>query len=255
MGENISETQQNLWHIANRDHLLSCLMDSKKKFVVLTLVLMNEDDSVKVMLRKHIKEKSKIYKNIIFLYYPLKKDDFGKIWELLPNDEASYPRIYHLYDVDKMLGEVWNLKDKSKLVESEFLFKKFHKYYIDFDPHSVKEEEQKSSSQSNQNNKDVVDENIEEHYDEDICNISGNEIGGKQNNQTEEVYKPDIATERKKLIEKIKFIQQSGEEFKTLFIKDIQKRKQKEKKRKEKENGSENTKEQKLKDKEKKRVR
>ena len=105
---------QNLWHIANRDHLLSYLMNSEKKFVVLALVLIDEIESIKVMIRKHIKEKSKIYKNIMFLYYPLKKEDFGKIWELLPNDVDSYPRIYHLYDVDKMLGEVWNLKDKSK---------------------------------------------------------------------------------------------------------------------------------------------
>lgn len=234
---------ENLWHVANRDHLLSCLMDSSKRFVVLTLVLMNEDENVKVMLRKHIKEKSKIYKNIIFLYYPLKKEDFGKIWDLLPNDETSYPRIYHLYDVDEMMGEVWNLKDKSKLVESDYLFEQFHKYYINFDPNFKKEE---------------VKEQIQtkEKDDEQFYEISGNDIQTNAQTNTQP-YVPDMATERKKLIEKIEFIQQCGDDFKTAFIKDIQKRKEKEKKRKqENKNNSDNEpSSNKVKDKEKKRVR
>lgn len=249
----MTETQfQNLWHIANRDHLLSCLIESKKKFVVLTLVLIDQEDSIKVMLRKYIKEKSKIYKNIIFLYYPLKKDDFGKIWELLPNDIDSYPRIYHLYDVDKMLGEVWNLKDKSKLADSDYLFKKFHNYYINFDP----------TQNNNQNNQESSNEKINEETNE----TEKNNYENQQNQPNQQIQpnqytepkqnKLDIVTERKKLIDKIQLIQQCAEEFKTSFIKDIQKRKEKEKKikLKQKENKEENKEENKDTDSEKKNI-
>ncbi len=243
MTQNIENTNQNLLHIANRDHLISYLLDTKEKFVVLALVLIDTPDQTKVIIRKHIKEKSKLYPNVIFLYCSLKKDDCGKVWNLLPEDESKYPIICHVYDIEKKLGEVFKFKDRSSLSGSEFLFTKFHDYYINFNPHAKQKQEEIKQQQNQQNqhqtstisdqdkqkqdNENVYDNenNVE---DDEFYNISGNEIKKQNTQQIQEVYKPDIATERKKLIEKINFIKQAAEEFKTSFIKDIQKRKEKE---------------------------
>lgn len=259
--------QTNLGQPINRDDLLFHLMSGKGKFIVLTLVLLETNESIKIALRKYIKKKSKIYPNVLFLYYAVRNDDFGKIWDMLPNDPDTYPRVYHLYDVDKWLGEVWNLHDKNTIEnELEYSFQKLHKHYINFvppvnDPTNKKTQQtqqtnqtgqqlhQQQNQQTNQQTSQQTSQqqHISEVSDEVCGNISGNEVRSfnqqplqsQQFQKTSQVMddKPqlDLATEKKKLIEKIMFIQKSGEEYKEAFAKDIQKRKRKEEKRREKE--------------------
>ena len=47
------------------------LKNSKGKFIIVTLVVEQNDDNIKAILKKYIKTKAKIYPNVIFLYYLL----------------------------------------------------------------------------------------------------------------------------------------------------------------------------------------
>jgi hypothetical protein len=227
--------ENNLWQIENRDKLLSFLMDSKKKITVLTVVMSNSSENNKIMLRKYIKSKSKIYKNVNFVYYVVKKNDFDTIifkneknknLNLLPNDNG-YPRIWHLFDCDKCLGEIFNICDESELKQSDFVFNKLGEYYLNYkQPTNVRLNIQTNSSNSNNSN-NHIQENIQKK--EDV--IPQVKIFEPSNQIIKEENNIDYINENKKLLEKIQIVQQQGEEFKTTFIKDIQKRKEKEKKR------------------------
>ena len=60
---------QNLLEIIKFDDLLKKLREGNDKFTVLVITLNNTETSKKIMLRKFIKEKSKIYPKVNFLYF------------------------------------------------------------------------------------------------------------------------------------------------------------------------------------------
>ena len=72
-------TNNNLLEIIKFDDLLKKLREGENKFIVLAVTLDETQESIKIMLRKFIKEKSKIYPKVTFLYYKLQKNDLGKL--------------------------------------------------------------------------------------------------------------------------------------------------------------------------------
>lgn len=249
---------KNLWQVINRDDLLYHLRNSEKKFIVLTLVLLDTDESLKGTLRKYIKRKSIEYPNISFVYYSLRKEDFGKIGSLVPNDLSHYPVMYHIYNKTKMLVEVPSIdKSKAKFDELDKSFSLVHECYSTFDPNATEDQ-----NQQKQNNKNKYDEEEYEEYEEydeyededEIINNDNNKqqynlIPQNSNNtmiktnnvnyaNTNQPTQVDKTTEKKKLVEKILFIQKKGELYMDEIFDEIKKRKKEEEKLKNKEKKS-----------------
>ena len=89
---------ENLYQVVNMDDLFYFLRGGKDKLIVLSLVLLSTDENIKRMIRKYIKEKSKQYQGAMFLYYAVRKEDFGRI-SFLTDNVASYPKMCHIFNI------------------------------------------------------------------------------------------------------------------------------------------------------------
>ena len=210
----------NLWHIVNFDDLAILLRNNEKRFVVLTIITNETSELIRVMLRKLIKEKAKIYPNVFFLYYKAQKNDFGNLKPLLEEDITKYPKIFHLYN-RQILSVAASIDNKEI---PELSFKDLHEDYLKFEMPKEKEKEEikENSPESDDLSKDEKKKEPEKENTEDA------------------IYK-DPELEKKKNAEKIKLLQKMQKECEIDFIEDYLKRKEEEegknvpKKRKEKE--------------------
>jgi hypothetical protein len=215
---------QNLFQVANRDDLLFHLRGGEGKIIVLTLVLLETDEAIKTMLRKYIKRKSEQYPSVFFLYYNVRNEDFGKVGKLLPDDKKTYPRLYHIFNVVKLMGQIWNINKTNKSIgELDESFNILHNYYSEFDPN--------------------LNDDQEEYSDLEPAPVQQTQKPKKVNKQVLVNKKPiymqqnpnlpiqlDKMTEKKKLLEKIMLIQQKSREYQTEIINEITSRKKEEKK-------------------------
>lgn len=238
---------QNLFQVANRDDLLFHLRGGEGKIIVLTLVLLETDDAIKTMLRKYIKRKSEQYPSVFFLYYNVRKEDFGKVGKLLPDDKKTYPRLYHIFNVVKLMGQVWNINKTNKSIgELDESFNILHNYYSEFDPNLNDDQEEYSDQKEESEepdpipvqqtqkpkkvNKQQVLVNKKPTYNlpKSINHPINQPINMQQNPNLP--VQLDKTTEKKKLLEKIMLIQQKSREYQTEIINEITSRKKEEKK-------------------------
>ena len=206
---------QNLWQVVNMDDLLYFLRNGKNKIIVLTLVLLNTDESLKKNIRKFIKRKSEIYENITFLYYAVRETDFNRI-SIISGNKSEYPKMCHIYNVTELLMEI-NSIDSADVLESSF--KKLNDYYINFNP-----------------NEEVADDIEPEPETENEATPNTNlksqqshtpQLNNKQV-ENEEIKNP--AVEKKKFIEKMKLLKKKTDEYNIEFFRECQKRKKEEEK-------------------------
>lgn len=237
------QMSKNLWQVINRDDLLYHLKSGEGRIIVLTLTLIDTDESIKSILRKYIKRKSEQYPNINFLYYAVRKEDMGKVGSLVPKDLNYYPVVYHIYNVKKLLGAVPSLdKSDKKMKELDDSFKDLDEYYKEFDPNFETDTNNKSnkshgsSSDSNITNQQNQTNNFNESNseEEDLSNVNNNttkmiqEVMNKMGTNRNQPSQIDKNTEKKKLAEKIIFIKKKWQDYELSFFDEIKKRKKEE---------------------------
>lgn len=112
----------NIWEIKNYKDIENIL--DIGKIVIIGLTVKENKNKEKIIIRKFLKEKSKEYKNINFVYMNVGEFDFGKL-NILDDNIDSYPMVYHL-QLSDILVHV-KCADKQSLDES---FKAVEEYYI-----------------------------------------------------------------------------------------------------------------------------
>ena len=213
---------QNIAEVTHVEGIEKLLKNSFTRFVILAFTLKSTPNDTKIYIRKWLKETSKKFSNILFLYFCADKKDLGKM-NLLPDDDSGYPFIYHIVDVKNILVKVNNANSET-IIDS---FNQVKGYYIkDLEDALAKE-----------NNED-------EEISDNECDEANEEIKGKENNKEpvkdENEIKNDNMTklmlkqreilqnnqlEQKKLVEKVEILNTSADKFRKKFLKDIKKRK------------------------------
>lgn len=205
----------NIWQIVSRDDLMYFLRKGVKQFVVLALVLSNTPKELKSLIKKIMKQKANKYKNVTFLYYTVRPEDFNKI-SILDGDVEKYPKICHIYDVKDLLRYV-NSIDGPECIEKTF--EGLDKYYLNDSEQSQQQLQQTQQPQQNKQHQQTQ-QNQQNQTQQYINNIQ---------NDDQRPY--DIATEKKKIHEKLEILEKHAEEFTTEFLKDCAHRKKKEEKK------------------------
>jgi hypothetical protein len=196
----------NIWEVVCLSDLIKILKDSSQQFVIVGIVLESTPKSTQIVIKKFLKEKSKSYPNMKFLYFKATQKDLGKI-SLLDKDELQYPFVYHIYDSSNIFIKV-NCANQKTITEAfnagEQYYKKNLEEYIN---NKTKNIEEYKENKENKQNKDITKIETEE--------------WAKQQSELES---------QQKLIEKIVTLQQRAKDFNIELLKDIQQRKEEEEK-------------------------
>lgn len=226
---------QNLWQIVNYDDLLHFLRKGKNKYTVLAIVLLKGEDNIKKIIKKFIKEKSKLYPHITFLYYVVRNEDFGRA-SFVTNKTQEYPKLCHIYNITEMLIEV---KSIDCVEAMELSFEQLEDYYNDCEKEARNVDNNDNNNDDNNGNNDNNDNNDNDN------NVNQKNVSTKNNKSTNvsignvgmqgaDIIRTDPVTERKKQLEKLTLIQDKWNEYTIEFLKDCQKRKKEEEKQKSK---------------------
>jgi hypothetical protein len=220
-------SKKNIWQPGNFDDLIYFLRNGANKFIVLTEVLVNDNDNIKHMLRKFIKQKSLLYPNVMFLYYAVRNEDLKKKLNIIEKDVSKYPKMFHIYngkevfmeisciDSEDILHKLWGDAEKQFLYESNNI------------KNSDVESKKSSIVVNNTSNEDnFFDEDQNEHGENN--NVPNINIVIDNNQQTQQFINP--VTESKKNMEKILLLRYHADDFNKTFIKDCLQRKKEESK-------------------------
>ena len=243
--------QNNLWELIKFDDLLKKLRDGTDKFIVLVITLDETSESIKTMLRKFIKEKSKIYPKVNFLYYKAQKSVLGKLERMFERDVSQYPALFHIFDISRILQMELKIDCREVL---EPMFKKMHEPYLMGETYI--QQQQRQQKQLEQEENDNIDDADYDNNDEQPYSSDENKKPGKKNNTannekqnaeknqennqiansdqqyTQSIKDPQL--EQKKRIEKYKLLSEKKQEYFLDFWDDIRKRKKDEEKKKKK---------------------
>ncbi len=242
----------NLWEIIKFDDLVYLLRNAEKKFVVLSIITEDTDESTKKMIKVFVKEKSKIYPKVTFLFYKAKKQDFGRLQPMFDKDIEKYPKLFHIWDVKEILTGVLAIDNKEIMEKS---FEDFNNVYMTGTLPTLKKETnntQESEKYCEYNNEDNED-NEDNEYNEDNEDNEDNDknmeknknyvkknLNPKQNinpnlNPKQQIPPPQIqqqykdpVMEKKKFIEKIQLLRKKQEESTLDFLNEFKKRKEEE---------------------------
>lgn len=205
---NMSENQ-NIYQIMNYSDLIELLTNGIDEFIILTVVAPQTNATLKIQLKKYIKMKAKIFPNVTFLYYTIKKDDPEKI-SILNKNMSNYPKMCHIYNVTQLLTEISNI-DSMEAVDDNF--KKVEGYYIE----DLKCDEEAANTN---------------HENEEEIQSTGN----KKEEMRIQTSMPtsDPLLEKKKNNEKLALFMKKIEDFNIEFLKDCKGRKEEEENNKKK---------------------
>lgn len=200
------------------DDLLYFLRNGKNKIIVLTMVLLNTEEDLKKDIRRFIKRKSEKYPNIIFLYYAVRDDDFGRI-SIISKNKKEYPKMCHIYNVTDLLVEVSGI-DNVEILKSSF--KKLNNYYKNF------KEDAKISEKSDEIKQPVITdkEHNENNFQQE--NIF-NQVQDVQDKQPE-INPVNLIVEQKKFNQKLELLKKVADDYNIDFFRECQKRKKEEEK-------------------------
>lgn len=218
-------SKKNIWQPGNFDDLIYFLRNGANKFIVLTEVMVDDNENIKHMLRKFIKQKSLLYPNVMFLYYAVRKEDLKKNLNIIEKDVSKYPKMYHIYNGKEVFMEISCIDNEDILhklwsdAEKEFLY----------ESNNIKNSDVESKKSNVVINNTTNDDNF---FDEEQNeNNGGNNIGDGANfinNNQQQVINP--ITENKKLMEKLLLLRNCADEFNQTFLKDCMQRKKEESK-------------------------
>jgi hypothetical protein len=239
----------NLWEIFKFDDLKKILRNSEKKFVVLAIITRDTSDPIRIMLKKFIKEKSKVYPRVTFLFYKAEKSDFGGLAPMFNENESDtlFPKLYHIYNVMHILSGVERVDNREVLEES--ITDIIHISYLRGEPKNDTEEqsdmdEHESVSEKKHNKKYQPETTIsdskskpEEHIPIETKQQKKQmdlQRQQSQQSQQEKIYF-DPVLEKQKYMEKLELLKKVQEEYMMGFIEECSKRKKDEERQKKKE--------------------
>jgi hypothetical protein len=222
----------NLWEIIKFDDLAYLLRNAEKRFVVLTVITEETEESIKKMMKVFVKDKSKLYPKVTFLFYKAKKQDFGRMDPIFNKNVSEYPKMFHIWNVKKIMTGVISV-DNKEILESSF--EDLHDVYL---VGKLPEE-----NEENTDNEEEHSSNYDDHTNEEKKTNQNNNQNNSQNNNKQiqqnkvnfaisptieqQQYK-DPSIEKKKFIEKLKLLQDKQKENKLEFLSELKRRKEEE---------------------------
>jgi hypothetical protein len=220
----------NIWEVVTVPDLIKIIKENPEKFVILSLVLDSTPKITQTFIKKFIKDKSKKFPNMTFLYFKVSKRDMGK-FSLIETNQDVYPLIYHIYDINNIFIKVTSAV-KDTIIEA---FDKGSEYYLkDLEKYdNSKSNPLKSSIQIN-----TINNNIKQNNNEEILNNQNTENTGNTGNikddKDEWTKQQELMEEQQKMIAKIVNLQQKAKEYNLVMLEDIKQRKKEEEKLKKK---------------------
>jgi ribosomal protein L30E len=230
---------RNIWEIVNVTDLVKILKENEQKFVIVALTLQNTPSDDIKLIKKFLKDYSKKYKNLTFLYFKVNDKDLGRI-SLLKTDKSEYPFIYHIYDVNNIFVSV-NRVNKNTLYESMGAVEEYYKkdlenrYNTQINTQVNIQKNTKIKQKQNQNNNDGDNGDNYDNNDDDNDNMNNN-MNNNINEDDENMLENDAETERKviehqRLLNRILLFEEKKKKHNIKFLEDIQKRKKEESKK------------------------
>ena len=221
-------TRQNIWEIVTVNDLVKILKEHENKFVIVGLTLQTTPDDMIKTIKKFLKDYSKIYKNITFLYLNVLDKDLGRI-NILKKDKSEYPFVYHIYNTSDIFVSV-NRVNKQTLYESMYAVEKYYK----------KDLENYLSSLSNEKSNNVIINNnlpFNNNLNNDQLNNNKNDEDYNENQEQERQQINDLQNEEtqqkvlehENLLNRIVIFEDKKKIHNLKFLEDIQKRKKEEK--------------------------
>lgn len=213
----------NIWEIVTVTDLIRIIKENPNKFVILSLVLESTPKDLQGFIKKFIKNKSKKFPNMTFLFFKLNKKDLGK-FSLLDNDVTQYPLIYHIYDINNIFIKV-SSAIKETITEA---FNKGEEYYLQ-DLEKYNNKSLSTSSKSNIQVNNIIDKQNNSHDLHDLNKENKKIETPKPLSQEEEWEKQqEQMANQQKLIARVINLQQKGKEYNLEILKDIKQRKKEE---------------------------
>jgi hypothetical protein len=230
---NHQQNEQNIWEIISLNDMVRILKESPKKFVIIGITLQSTPDSTSKMIKKFLKQKSKLYPNITFLYFKAKDSDLGRI-SLLDKNKEQYPYVYHVYDTSQIFVSV-NIANEETTYQA---FSEVEDYYKADKDVYLKNLYNSDTSKNININKNLLNPNPNNNLNENVnsnvhSNVNCNEnlIEAEPNDEVEaEAEQQRQMIEQKKMLEKILLLQKHAKDFNIKFLGVIQDRKKREKK-------------------------
>jgi hypothetical protein len=222
-------SKQNIWEIVTVNDLVKILKEHENRFCIVALTLQETPENDVKMIKKFLKDYSKIYKNLTFLYLKLTDKDLGRI-SIIKKDKEEYPFIYHIYNITDIFVSV-NRVNKQTLYESMNAVEKYYKKDLENMLH-----DSQPLQNNNVSNKSVIQTNT--------LNLNKNNINLNQNNNDENDNQEEIneeqeiqnkedmqrrVLEHENLLNKLIIFEEKKKQHNLKFLEDIQKRKKEEK--------------------------
>ena len=226
---NHQQNEQNIWEIISLNDMVRILKESPKKFVIIGITLQSTPDSTSKMIKKFLKQKSKLYPNITFLYFKAKDSDLGRI-SLLDKNKEQYPYVYHVYDTSQIFVSV-NIANEETTYQA---FSEVEDYYKADKDVYLKNLYNSDTSKNININKNLLNpnpnpnNNLNENTNSNV-NSNENLIEAEPDEQVEAEQQRQMI-EQKKMLEKILLLQKHAKDFNIKFLGVIQDRKKREKK-------------------------
>ncbi len=240
---------KNIWEVTKFTDL--CTLLKSNITVIVGLTLASTKDSDKFMIRKFLKSKAKKFPLITFVYMQVSKEYMGKL-KIIPEDKSVYPMLFYIRDGNIVSLYVENV-DSYSIHDS---FQTLEPYYVkemaEFQKKMKDIKDKKNKNDDNDDNNDDDDDQDEEDEEDDKKNTKNiknkeeedeDEDEEKDNNKGDNNVKMKMAInnttkplmpqiEKKKMIEKLVFMNDKYDKMKLDIIKDVQRRKKIEEKKK-----------------------
>jgi hypothetical protein len=205
----------NIKQVQHADSIPKLLKSFPGRFAIIGVTLQDTSNDSKIYIRKWLKEHSKHFPNILFIYLCAHDEELGKL-SILKEDRDEYPYVYHICDTNKVCGYANNAEPET----INELFSKMNDYYVK-DREYFLESMDKNKEQDNDNQDDEISEN---NTNEDTNTNSNNDNVNNELKKKKENIANRRMTEKRKL-DKLLILSKYSEKFKKDFLKDIKRRK------------------------------
>jgi len=236
-------SQTNIWEAVTLIDLATLIRTNLT--VILGLTLPETDDRDKQMIRKFLKEKSKHFPLITFVYMEVPSNCMGKLG-IINKDKSTYPILYHIRDGNKVMTTIENADEAGiyeDFAETEaFYVREMIKFQKLVESQNDKSKTKKKAGEVSEDT-DISDQNVDQTISESVTNVKKNESGvdkkiglnkkidakSKDDNKVLIKQKSDIDNEaqieKKKNAEKALVISKKLNETKMGIYKEVERRK------------------------------
>jgi hypothetical protein len=223
----------NLFEVNNVNDLKEIM--SENMTVILGLTIKSTNNKKKIMIRKFLKEKSKSFPLLTFVYMVIPEEDRPskdkKSISIFYGNDDKFPKIYHIRDGNQIIVEALNV-DKEAVYES---FSAAEPYYLKEMENNKKDKPKYTininNSESNENNEELDKDNNDNNENNNNSDNNDNNKEIEQIEQIEQDNENNEELEKEKNLEKLLFMNKHYDKVKLNLIKEVKRRKKLEKER------------------------